>query len=158
LVHQSTCVIRIATGRITVSRSIDGRYPCPVDYCKSTFDRSDNLWRHFKGQHAEQNNSAPNRNLDDNVQQAMSLGMLIQPPIEQTPELLRDVGLVVLSIVDGIRLVAPLLWPSVGVKPNTWKSLGVGVLRDSRLFRARQQGAKHLALGCFWCRWKGLEA
>jgi hypothetical protein len=25
---------------------------------------------------------------------------------------------------------------------------GVGVLRDSRMFRARQQGAKHLALGC----------
>jgi hypothetical protein len=28
--------------------------------------------------------------------------MLIQPPVEQTPELLRDVGLVVLNIVDGI--------------------------------------------------------
>ncbi len=35
----------------------------------------------------------------------MSLGMLIQPPIEQTPKLLRDVGLVVLNIVDGIRLL-----------------------------------------------------
>ncbi len=105
LVHQSTCVIRTATGQITISRSIDGRYPCPVDYCKSTFDRSDNLWRHFKGQHGEQNNSAPNGNLDDNVQKAMSLGMLIQPPIEQTPELLRDVGLVVLNIMDGIRLL-----------------------------------------------------
>jgi hypothetical protein len=34
---------------------------------------------------------------------------------------------------------------------------GFGVLRDSRMFRARQQGAKHLALGCSWCRWKGLE-
>jgi hypothetical protein len=43
--------------------------------------------------------------------------------------------------------VATLLWPSVGVKPNTWKKWGVGVLRDSRMFRARQQGAKHLALG-----------
>jgi hypothetical protein len=28
------------------------------------------------------------------------------------------------------------------------EKLGVGVLRDSRMFRARQQGAKHLALGC----------
>jgi hypothetical protein len=28
------------------------------------------------------------------------------------------------------------------------KKLGVGVLRDSRMFRARQQGAKNLALGC----------
>jgi hypothetical protein len=25
------------------------------------------------------------------------------------------------------------------------------------MFRARQQGAKHLALGCSWCHWKGLE-
>jgi hypothetical protein len=35
---------------------------------------------------------------------------------------------------------------------------GVGVLRDSRMFRARQKGAKHLSLGCSWCHWKGLEA
>ncbi len=37
------------------------------------------------------------------------------------------------------------------------EKLGFGVLRDSRLFRARHQGAKHLTLGCSWCRWKGLE-
>ncbi len=54
--------------------------------------------------------------------------------------------------------VATLTWPSVGVKPNTWKSWGLGVLRDSRMFRARQQDPKHLALGCSWCHWKGLEA
>jgi hypothetical protein len=42
-------------------------------------------------------------------------------------------------------IVATLTWPSVGVKPNTWKELGFGVLRDSRMFRAQQQGAKHLA-------------
>ncbi len=53
--------------------------------------------------------------------------------------------------------VATLTWPSVGVKPNTWKSWGFGVLHDSRMFRARQQGEKRLALGCSWCRWKGLE-
>jgi hypothetical protein len=34
---------------------------------------------------------------------------------------------------------------------------GFGVLQDSRMFRVRQQGAKHLALGCSWCHWKGLE-
>jgi hypothetical protein len=28
------------------------------------------------------------------------------------------------------------------------EKLGVGVLRDSRMFGARQKGAKHLALGC----------
>jgi hypothetical protein len=54
-------------------------------------------------------------------------------------------------------VVATPLWPSVGVKPNTWKSWRLGVFRDSRMFRARQQGAKHLALGCSWCHWKGLE-
>jgi len=47
--------------------------------------------------------------------------------------------------------VATPLWPSVGVKPNTWKSWRFGVLRDSRMFRAQQQGPKHLALGCSWC-------
>ncbi len=54
--------------------------------------------------------------------------------------------------------VATLTWPSVGVKPNTWKGWGFGVLRDSRMFRARQQDSKHLALECSWCHWKGLEA
>jgi hypothetical protein len=53
--------------------------------------------------------------------------------------------------------VATLTWPSMGVKPNTWKSWGFGVLWDSRMFRAQQKGAKHLALGCSWFRWKGLE-
>jgi hypothetical protein len=53
--------------------------------------------------------------------------------------------------------VATPLWPSVGVKPNTWKSRGFGVLRDSRMFRAQQQGPKHLALKRSWCHWKGLE-
>jgi hypothetical protein len=53
--------------------------------------------------------------------------------------------------------VATLTWPSVGVKPNTWKELGFGVLRDSRMFRAQQQGAKNLALGRSWCHWKGFE-
>ncbi len=33
-------------------------------------------------------------------------------------------------------IVATLAWPSVGVKPNTWKSWGLGVLGDSRMFRA----------------------
>jgi len=56
-------------------------------------------------QHVEQNNSALNELHDDNVQKAMSMGMLIQPLVEQTLELHRDVGLVVLNIVDGIRLL-----------------------------------------------------
>jgi len=58
----------------------------------------------------------------------------------------------------GWQIVATLLWPSVGVKPNTWKKWGFGVLRDSRMFRARQHDPKHFALGCSWSRWKGLEA
>ncbi len=55
------------------------------------------------------------------------------------------------------QTVATPLWPSVGVKPNTWKSWRLGVFRDSRMFKAQQQRAKHLALGCSWCHWKGLE-
>jgi hypothetical protein len=38
--------------------------------------------------------------------------------------------------------------------PQSW---GFGALRDSRIFRVQQKGAKHLALGCSWCHWKGLE-
>jgi hypothetical protein len=63
----------------------------------------------------------------------------------------------IMELLNGTHFVATPLWPSVGVKPNTWKSWGFGVLRDSRMFRARQQGEKHLALGCSWCHWKGLE-
>jgi len=63
-----------------------------------------------------------------------------------------------LTIDVAMQAVATLTWPSVGVKPNTWKSWGLGVLRDSRMFRARQQDPKHLALGRSWCHWKGLEA
>jgi hypothetical protein len=54
---------------------------------------------------------------------------------------------VVREVALGIN-VATLTWPSVRVKPNTWKSWGLGVLRDSRMFRARQQDPKHLALRC----------
>ncbi len=63
-----------------------------------------------------------------------------------------------LAVVGGTKTVATLTWPSVGVKPNTWKSWGFGVLRDSRMFRVRQQDPKHLASGCSWCHWKVLEA
>jgi hypothetical protein len=37
------------------------------------------------------------------------------------------------------------------------EKLGVGVLRDSRMFRAQQQEEKHLALGCSWFHWKFLK-
>jgi hypothetical protein len=74
----------------------------------STFECSDTLQRHFKRRHAEQNNFALNQHLDNNNDAqitAMSLGMFIEPPIEQTSELLRDLGLTVLNIADGIRLL-----------------------------------------------------
>jgi hypothetical protein len=38
------------------------------------------------------------------------------------------------------------------------QSWGLGVRRDSRMFRVRQEGPKHLTLRCSWCHWKGLEA
>jgi hypothetical protein len=61
------------------------------------------------------------------------------------------------KIATPLTNVATPLWPSVGVKPNTWKSWELGVLRDSRMFRARQQGPKQFALRRSWCHWKGLE-
>jgi hypothetical protein len=45
------------------------------------------------------------------------------------------------------RSVATPLWPSVGVKPNTWKSWGFGVLRDSQMFRAEQNTSHWGVLG-----------
>jgi hypothetical protein len=56
-------------------------------------------------QHLEQDNLALNQCLDDNVQKAMSMGMLIHSPIKQTSKLFHDVGLVVLNIMDDIRLL-----------------------------------------------------
>jgi hypothetical protein len=44
-----------------------------------------------------------------------------------------------------------------GGEAQHFQSWGFGVLRDSRMFRVQQQGPKHLALGCSWCHWKGLE-
>jgi hypothetical protein len=38
-----------------------------------------------------------------------------------------------------------------------FQSWGFGVLWDFWMFRAQQQGPKHLALMCSWCHWKGLE-
>jgi hypothetical protein len=57
-----------------------------------------------------------------------------------------------------IICVATPLWPKCGGEAQHFQSWGFGVLRDSRMFRARQQGPKHLALRCSWCHWKGLEA
>ncbi len=53
LAHQSTCKIRTAASRITVDRSIDGKFPCPVDHCVRAFSCSDNLQSHFKVHHAQ---------------------------------------------------------------------------------------------------------
>jgi hypothetical protein len=55
------------------------------------------------------------------------------------------------------KIVATPLWPSVGVKPNTSKVGDLESRLDSRMFKARQQGSKHLALRFSWRHWKGLE-
>jgi hypothetical protein len=39
------------------------------------------------------------------------------------------------SLIHKVVVATPF-WPSVRVKPNTWKSWRFGVLRDSRMFRA----------------------
>jgi hypothetical protein len=53
--------------------------------------------------------------------------------------------------------VATLLWAKCGGEAQHSQSWELGVLWDSRMFRARQQGPKHLALRRSWCHWKGLE-
>ncbi len=53
--------------------------------------------------------------------------------------------------------VATLLWAKRGGEAQHSQSWGFGVLQDSRMFRARQKGRKHLVLKRYWCHWKGLE-
>jgi hypothetical protein len=50
-------------------------------------------------------------------------------------------------MVTQLNCRTPTLAKCGGEAQHLEKS-GVGVLRDSRMFRAQQQGAKHLALGC----------
>jgi hypothetical protein len=63
-----------------------------------------------------------------------------------------------IQVVNNIYIICrtPTL-AKCGGEAQHLEKLGVGVLQDSRMFRARQQGEKHLALGCSWCHWKGLE-
>jgi hypothetical protein len=60
------------------------------------------------------------------------------------------------SILFGKLCRTPTL-TKCGGEAQHLEKLGFGVLRNSWMFRAQQQGAKHLALGCSWCHWKGLE-
>jgi len=76
-VHRLTYKIRTATGRITVDRSIDGKFPYLVDRYVRAFQRRDNLQSHFKVHHAQQKDSTLPQLPDDPVQKAISMGMLI---------------------------------------------------------------------------------
>jgi hypothetical protein len=49
-----------------------------------------------------------------------------------------------------MSIVATLVWAKCGGETQHSQSWELGVLRDSRMFRVRQQGPKHLALGCSW--------
>jgi hypothetical protein len=55
------------------------------------------------------------------------------------------------------QVLQPYFGQVWGWSPTLGKS-GFEILWDSWMFRARQQGPKHLALRCSWCHWKGLEA
>jgi hypothetical protein len=77
----------------------------------------------------------------------MSLGMLIELPIERTPELLRDVGLAVLDIADGIRLLLCRVY-NVCLKPEPH-------LTRPQVPCVTQKGSKELDLRNWletWCR------
>jgi hypothetical protein len=61
------------------------------------------------------------------------------------------------SMLLGRPCVATLLWPSVGMEPNTWKKLGLessGTPENSE-DDLEDQNTSHW--GCSWCHWKGLE-
>jgi hypothetical protein len=69
--------------------------------------------------------------VDDKLKRLMreELKTSLQPMVPNTPTT---------HVVEHVQqthtqpsFVATLTWPSVGVKPNTWKSWGFGVLRDS---------------------------
>jgi hypothetical protein len=62
-------------------------------------------------------------------------------------EKLQLVGARMFNVIDNRLSVATLTWPSVGVKPNTWKELGFGVLRDSRMFKLDRKGQNTLHWG-----------
>jgi hypothetical protein len=81
-------------------------------------------------------------------------------PFQQIPFLLQKLPKVIIFVVshlttslDPSSLVATPLWPSVRMK-LTLPKLGTWSHWGSRMFRVRQQRAKHLALGCSWCHWK----
>ncbi len=57
------------------------------------------------------------------------------------------------SLVDHLKCRNPTL-AKCGGEAQHFQSWGFGVLWDSRMFRVRQQGPKHLALRCSWCHWK----
>jgi len=70
--------------------------------------------------------------------------------------LLLDINVIILMIIDSYFING--YWWLFHCKPFVATPLwGLGVLRDSRMFRVRQQRPKHLALRCSWCHWKGLE-
>jgi hypothetical protein len=52
--------------------------------------------------------------------------------------------------VSPLHCRTPTLAKCGGEAQHLEKS-GVGVLRYSQMFKARQQGAKHLVLACSWC-------
>ncbi len=96
------CRIHTVTSPIIVDRAVDGKFNCPIDCCTRTFGWRDNLQSHLKVPHLEQDNSAPDQlpdDNDDNVQQALSIGMLIHLPIKQTTKQLRDSSFVVMNIM-----------------------------------------------------------
>ncbi len=72
----------------------------------------------------------------------MSLGMLIQSPVEQTLELLRDVGLVVLNIMDGFRLLLCKVC-NVCLEPKPYQVQTHLLGHDNRRAPKRHRNGRH---------------
>jgi hypothetical protein len=93
----------------------------------------------------------PSTNLLNLLRCQMACTMSFEP---QNPTIFHPWGCPCSILIEGDFVCRTPTLAKYGGEAQHLEKLGFGVLRDSRMFRARQQGAKHLALWCFWCHWK----
>ncbi len=56
-----------------------------------------------------------------------------------------------------VIFVATPLWPSVRMKPNTWKSWELESSETPECSELDRKGKNTSHWGVLWCHWKGLE-
>jgi len=76
--------------------------------------------------------------------------------LKNHPILNQCLVLMCMQLEKNVNVATPL-WTNCEDETHTPKKWELGVLWDSRNFRARHQKEKHLGLRCYVYRWKGLE-